>query len=308
MSSKQVRRLFEGFQPDHYVLDLKPNREAMTLEGTVTITGKKTGRPSQRLTLHQNGLNARSAIITKHEKSGQKAIEVDRINGQSSLNELRLHTKEKLFAGYYTITIEFSGKIQESMHGVYVCNYEYQGKKQQLVATQFESHHARECFPCIDEPEAKATFDLTLTTPKGEAVVANTPVKDQVEHGAQLVTTFETTPRMSTYLLAFVYGDMHSKSAKTKNGIQVSTWSTKAQPLTSMDWALDVATRAIEFFEDYYGVPYPLAKCDHVALPDFSSAAMENWGCITYRESCLLIDPTKRVAGHQTMDSGRDYP
>jgi aminopeptidase N len=93
---------------------------------------------------------------------------------------------------------------------------------------------------------------------------------------------------MSTYLLAFVTGNLHKKSAKTKSGVDVNVWATTVQPAESLDFALDVATRSIEYFEDYFGVPYPLPKADHVALPDFSSGAMENWGLITYRERVLL--------------------
>jgi len=117
------------------------------------------------------------------------------------------------------------------------------------------------------------------------------PVVSQKTENNRLVTTFETTPVMSSYLLAWVYGDMLSKTAKTKNDVEVTVWATVAQSDAALDFSLDIAVRALEFFEQYYGVPYPLPKCDHVALPDFSSGAMENWGLITYRESVLLVEP-----------------
>ncbi|MGH7241349.1 MAG: M1 family metallopeptidase, partial [Candidatus Saccharimonadales bacterium] len=104
-------------------------------------------------------------------------------------------------------------------------------------------------------------------------------------------TFFETTPKMSTYLLAFVFGDLHCKSTETARGTKVSVWGTSAQPANSFDFSLDIAKQSIEFFEDYFGVDYPLPKADHVALPDFSSGAMENWGLITYRERALLVYP-----------------
>jgi aminopeptidase N len=215
---------------------------------------------------------------------------------------VRLHAASLLYGGKYTITLEFTGKVQDTMHGVYVCNYELNGKQQQLVASQFESHHAREAFPCIDEPEAKATFDLTLLSPLEESVLSNTPVQSQVQEDGKLKTTFETTPKMSTYLLAFVYGDMQSKETKTKNGVLVRVWSTRAHNIDALDFGLDVARRGIEFFEEYYGVPYPLKNSDHVALPDFSVGAMENWGLITYRETCLLSDPTtSSLSGRQLI-------
>jgi aminopeptidase N len=288
--SKKVKRLFEGFEPKNYKLEINPDRDSMLLTGTVVIEGQKTGRPSQRITFHQKDLTITEATI---QRGGKKpaTITPSRISHHQSFNEVRLHADEMLYPGQYTVTLKFKGKITAGMHGVYPCYYDINGKKQALIATQFESHHAREAFPCIDEPAAKATFDLTITSPKGEAVLGNTPIKEQSEKDDRLVTTFETTPRMSTYLLAFACGDLQSKTTKTKDGVDVSVWATKAHQPESLDFGLDVAKRCIEFFNDYFGVPYPLPKADHIALPDFSSGAMENWGLITYREACLLADP-----------------
>jgi aminopeptidase N len=231
-----------------------------------------------------------AAIIKKDKKQGESNIEVDRINLHRSYDELRLHTKDQLFPGEYVITIEFSGKITEPMHGIYPCNFTLGGQKKQLIATQFESHHAREAFPCIDEPEAKATFDLSLTSPAGETVIANTPIESQKESGGKLITKFETTPIMSSYLLAFAYGELGYKEAQTKNDIAVRVYATP-ENVKLTDFALDAAVRCLEFFEEYYGVPYPLPKLDLIGLPDFSAGAMENWGLITFRESVLYVDP-----------------
>ncbi len=291
--SKTVKRLFRDFQPEHYELSLHPNADTMTFMGTVVITGKKTGRPSQRITLHQKDLTVTSAQLEKLGKD-KKTIEVDRINTHNTYNEVRLHSSEMIFPGQYKLTLEFSGVITDQMHGLYPCYFEHDGQKKKLLATQFESHHAREVFPCIDEPEAKATFDLTLTTKKDEVVLANTPVKKQSRKAEKLVTTFETSPQMSTYLLAFVTGELHAVKAKTKKGQLVQTWGTVAQPLNFMQYANDEAVRVLEFFEEYFDTPFPLPKVDQVALPDFESGAMENWGLITYREIALLADPKNR--------------
>jgi len=288
---KSVTRLFTQFQPEQYDLRLAPDGDTMSFTGSVIIRGRKVGRPSQRITLHQKGLTIDSASVTKHDKKGDTAVSISRINKQKSFDEVRLHSDGMIYPGSYTITLEFSGNIHEVMHGIYPCNYIVNGVKKKLIATQFESHHAREAFPCIDEPEAKATFNLTLVSPAGEAAISNMPAKTEADKVGKRTTTFETTPKMSTYLLAFVFGDMHYKEATTKDGVQVRVWSTKAQNLAAIDFPLDVGVKAVEFFNDYYGVPYPLTKCDHVALPDFSAAAMENWGLITYREAYLLADP-----------------
>jgi len=307
--SKTVTRLYTQFQPDHYDLLLHPDKVAMTFSGRVTIRGKKVGRPSQRLTFHQKDLKCTSATVVKHDKNGDTDVKVERVNTQNSLNEVRVHADTMLYPGEYSVTIEFTAPLTRGMTGIYPCFFNVDGKEQALVATQFESHHAREAFPCIDEPEAKATFDLSVVAPKDEVVLANTPAKSTTAYASQdgghtagqtkagsaaplyQVTTFETTPRMSSYLLAFVVGNIHGKHTKTERGTTVSLWATAAQPSDALDFGLDVAKRAIEFFEGYFGIDYPLPKADHVALPDFSAGAMENWGLITYRERVLLAYP-----------------
>lgn len=288
--SKKVKRLFEGFQPSQYQISLNPSRNDMRLSGTVTVRGKKVGRPSQRLTFHQNGLKITRATVVKHDKKGDTDVALSRISHQNTLEEVRLHADHLLHAGEYTITMEFTGNITKPMDGVYPCFFTQDGQDKQLIATQFESHFARQAFPCIDEPEAKATFDLTLTSPAGETVLANTPVKTQETEGDSLITTFETTPVMSTYLLAFVYGEMEHLEQTTKNGTLVRTFATRDN-IGHTQFALETAVRCLEFFEDYFAIPFPLPKCDFVALPDFAAGAMENWGLITFREHALFVDP-----------------
>lgn len=288
----KVRRLFEQFQPEHYSLTLELDDAAMTFKGSVTITGKKTGRPSQRLTFHQKELLVTKAEVTKHDKKGDQPVAVSRINNQDSFDEVRLHSDTMLYPGDYTVTLEFTGVITRPMNGIYPCFFEHDGQQKKLIATQFESHYAREAFPCIDEPEAKATFDLTLITSEAnsKAVLANTPAASSTTADGRVTTVFEQTPRMSTYLLAFAFGDLDYLEAKTKTGTTVRTYATPAN-VQYTDFALGVAVKCLEFYNDYFNIDYPLAKCDFIALPDFSSGAMENWGCITFREQALLVDP-----------------
>lgn len=292
MGLKNVRRLLDSFAPESYTLFLDPDRDSLKLTGVVTIKGRKTGRPSQRIAFHQHGLTITKATIVKHDKKGDQTMEVTRINHQRSMDEVRLHTGTMVYPGAYTVELHFKGLISDDIHGVYPCRYEIDGVHKMLLATDLESHHAREVFPCIDEPAAKATFDLTLASPLHETAISNTPSKYQEEKDGKLHTTFETTPRMSTYLFCFVYGDMQYAETKTKDGVQVRVWATKAHTPAALEFSLDVAKRSIEFFNEYYGVPYPLAKCDLAALPDFSAAAMENWGLITFREPFLVAEPS----------------
>ena len=274
----KVPRLLDTFTPNHYDLTLDLTRaEEKEFSGTVIISGESTG---ESISLHSKGLTIQSATIDNHP--------ADVSFGE--FDELRL-SQPNLENGNRTIRIDFSGNITDAMHGLYPCYFTHNGVKKQLFATQFESHHAREVFPCVDEPAAKAEYDLTLITRSGITVLGNMPVKSEEENDDFLTTTFEKTPRMSSYLLAFVIGELHKKSAHTKSGVEVNVWATPAQNENTLDFALDIATRSIDFYDEYFGVKYPLPKSDHVALPDFSSGAMENWGLITYRESCLLADP-----------------
>lgn len=273
-----VSRLIDHFQPNHYNLSLTLERAERTFGGIVTIEG-----------LAKEG----SSVISLHSKD--LFIELIHLDGKETTwqigenDELHIDRPDSTEATH-TLVISFHGTITDAMHGLYPCYYEHDGVKKELLATQFESHHAREVFPCIDEPEAKATFDVTLTTEKDITVLGNMPIHRQAVEDDLLVTTFDRTPRMSTYLLAWVTGTLHRKSAHTKDGVEVNIWATPAQPSDSLDFALDIAVRSIEFYDDYFGVAYPLPKSDHVALPDFSSGAMENWGLITYREVALLAD------------------
>ena len=274
-----VSRLTKIFAPEHYDLSVTLDRPGRSFSGTVTIQGLLSDDASflplhaKDLEIHSATLDGKEASFTAHDN-----------------DELHI-THPDLAGGKHILVVSFSGTITNDMNGIYPCYYEIDGQKQELLATQFESHYARQAFPCVDEPEAKATFTVTLQTEQEVSVLGNMPVHSQKVEGEHLVTQFETTPRMSSYLVAWVVGTLHKKTAVTKSGVEVSVWATPAHAASHLDFALDIATRTIDFFEEYFGVPYPLPKSDHVALPDFSAGAMENWGLITYREIVLLADP-----------------
>ncbi len=274
-----VQRLFSYFEPKHYTLILDIHRVERTFSGTVVIDGHKSG--GYEIMLHAKDLNIAYVMVD------DTVVEFVQTGDELTITP-------DFPAGDYRVTVHFSGHITDPMHGLYPCYFEADGVKKELLATQFESHHAREVFPCVDEPEAKATFDLALITEPGVEVLSNMPKLEgsEVKEEGRQVTKFQTTPRMSSYLLAFVIGELQKKTATSKHGVEVNVWSTKAQTLSSLDFALDIATRAVDFYDDYFGTAYPLPKADHVAVPDFSVGAMENWGLITYRESALLAEQT----------------
>lgn len=278
----KVPRLYNTFHPTTYDLHLDLDRINRKFSGTVTISGDKVS--ADPLTLHAKDLNISSVTLPDGTKVETENSDYD-----------QLVLLAELPAGTISFSISFDGAVTDGMHGLYPCYFDIDGEKHELLATQFESHHAREVFPCIDEPEAKATFNLTLVTETGVEVLSNMPIKSQAVD-TKLTTTFDSTPRMSTYLLAFVVGDLQKQTATTESGVEVNIWATRAQAAESLIFPLEVAVGTIEFFDDYFGTAYPLPKVDHVALPDFSSGAMENWGLITYREIALLVDNTSSVS------------
>lgn len=269
-----VKRLIETFVPENYKIFLDIDRKSKTFKGQVAIKGEAK---AETIYFHQKDLN-----ITKVSAFSVEAdFTVDNAN-----EELTVKVGQK---GQVTVSFEYEGKITDNMMGIYPSYYEVNGEKKMLIGTQFESHFARQAFPSIDEPEAKATFDLSVKFDEepGDIIISNMPELLNIEG----IHVFERTVRMSSYLLAFVFGDMQYKKGRTKSGVEVGTFSTKAHSEEVLDFPLDIAIRSIEFYEDYYKTPYPLPHSWHVALPDFSAGAMENWGCITYREVCMLVDP-----------------
>lgn len=270
----ETKHYYEKFQPNHYDLYLDINRETKQIKGQTTITG--TAKTSD-ISLHQKYLKIASVKVNeqKVDFTVDKVAEAIHFSvGQTGLTK---------------IVVDYTAPLTDTMMGIYPSYYEVNGQKKQIIGTQFETTAARQAFPSVDEPEAKATFNLAIKFDEkpGETIIANMPenhVKDGVHY-------FDETKRMATYLIAFAFGDLQSKQATTKSGVKIGVFATKAHQANELDFALDIAKRAIEFYEDFYQTPYPLPHSWQLALPDFSAGAMENWGLVTYREAYLLMDP-----------------
>ena len=283
-----VARFIESFIPENYNLFLDVNRSEKTFTGNVAITGEAF---DNHISLHQKDLTINSVLLDNESLNFQ----------MDDANEaFHIELPE---TGVLTIFIEFSGRITDNMTGIYPSYYTYNGEKKEIISTQFESHFAREAFPSVDEPEAKATFDLSLKfdAEEGDTALSNMPEINSHLREETGVWTFETTPRMSTYLLAFGFGALQGKTAKTQNGTEVGVFATVAQAENSVDFALDIAVRVIDFYEDYFQVKYPIPLSYHLALPDFSAGAMENWGLVTYREVYLLVDENSSAESRQQV-------
>ena len=289
-----MERLFDYFKPENYELELRINKYTEEVQGHVVITGEKTG---ETIKLHSKNLKIINVTVNGLRKNISEYNDILEILDVDN--------------GAVKIDIKYSFRLTHNMEGVYLSTYEFEGKEERIVSTQFESHYAREGFPCVDEPEAKATFDLKIIdTDETDTILSNMPQKSErvleytsvdpdasPEGGVNLSKTvkrkiveFETTPRMSTYLLAFVIGHFNKTTTTNKHGVEVSTYAALNQSTTLLDFPNQIAADALDFYDDLFGLAYPLPKMDQVAIPDFEAGAMENWGLVTYREACLLAD------------------
>lgn len=277
-----MERLIKYFVPEKYVLDLNIDKNKKTIGGIVKVIGEVLNKVVK---FHAVGLKI-SDVTVNGEKARFKMSD-----GVLSVSNLKLGEAE--------IEIHYTGKLNENMQGAYLSTYEYEGKTETIVVTQFESHYAREAFPCIDEPEAKAVFELSIALPEKneDLVLANTPILKK--DGEKII--FEPTPRMSTYLLAFVIGRFHGKTVMNEHGVEITTYAALNQDINSVDFANEIAARSLEFYDDNFGVSYPLKKLDQVALPDFEAGAMENWGLVTYRESMLLVTDSATLSTRKSV-------
>ncbi|QZN93003.1 M1 family metallopeptidase [Limosilactobacillus panis] len=268
------KRLLSMFQPDHYDLYLNINREKKLITGTTTIAGH-ANQPVIKINqkfLHINDVTVDRKPVPFTVKDDEEAVEIT-----------------LPAAGDVKLSIDYTAPLTDTMMGIYPSYYKVNGEQKQIIGTQFETTAARQAFPCVDEPAAKATFSLAIKFDEhpGETIIANMPenhVKDDVHY-------FDQTVKMSTYLVAFAFGELQSKMTETKSGVKVGVFATKAHQAKELDFALGIAKKAIEFYEDFYHTPYPLPHSWQLALPDFSAGAMENWGLVTYREAYLLLNP-----------------
>lgn len=282
----KISRLLDNFAPSNYEISLDLSASSkLNFSGNIIISGISKNK-SRRIILHAKNLKIHKVTVNNTEVQ-QYETKSDQLYINYPVNE---NTK-------LAIAIKYTGIISKSMHGLYCSTYNYKNNTHLIYATQFESHHAREAFPCIDEPAAKAKFELQIISHSNKTVLSNMPIISQTEFESKQITQFDTSPIMSTYLLAFVVGDLNKITTKTKTGVEVSAYSSLSHPSSSLKFALETAKQSLEFYEKYFNIPYPLPKLDNIALPDFSSGAMENWGLVTYRESLLLADKATTIDG-----------
>ncbi len=191
----------------------------------------------------------------------------------------------ELPAGPVTLEIAYTGILNDKLRGFYLSKT----KTRNYGVTQFEATDARRAFPSFDEPALKATFDVSLTVDAGDTALSNTKlVSDTPGPTGKHVLKFAPTPKMSTYLVAWLVGDFQCSEGKA-DGVPIRVCATPDK-LKLTKFALESAKWDLKYYDTYFGIKYPMEKLDLIAIPDFEAGAMENFGCITFRETELLVD------------------
>ncbi|EER05228.1 Puromycin-sensitive aminopeptidase, putative [Perkinsus marinus ATCC 50983] len=281
-----------------YDVHLKPSFDTFRFQGESKIFLAVT-KPTKAIKLHAKELSIDPNVI--YTPYGGSSITASSVSVSKAATECTFEFSEELQPGEGELTVEYVGTLNDQMAGFYRSGYVDQfGKKQYMLSTQMEAIDARRAFPCIDEPERKAVFKITITTEANLQVISNMPessrtifLSDQRDKSVAYQTvSFMPSPKMSSYLVAFCVGEFEFVQGTTKNGTLVRVLCTPGKQ-AQCSFALDVGIRCLQWYEDFFGIHYPLPKLDMIAVPDFAMGAMENWGLVTYREIDLLCDADK---------------
>ena len=272
--------------PSAYRIELAPDLDAFTFGGRVEID-VDVPEATDTLVLNSIELTIHEAAVTV---DGERRMATTALDDDTE--RLTLTFDLPVPAGPATLDIAFDGILNDQLHGFYRSTYtDDDGAEHTIATTQFQSTDARRCFPCWDEPAYKATFETTLIVDADHLAVSNTnPTSESIDPDGRRRITFAPTMVMSTYLVAFVVGPLEATDPVDADGVPIRIIHRPGQGHLT-PFALDVAVHALRWLSDYYAIPYPSDKVDLIAIPDFAFGAMENLGCVTFREVLLLIDP-----------------
>src|SRR5271166_677147 len=285
-SAAVAQRLPGGANPDHYALTVTMNFTNNTYDGDETID-LTLSNPSNTITLNAVEIDFHAVTVTAAGQTQTAKVSSD------EKNEMATFTVDKqLPAGRAKVHIKFTGHLNDKLRGFYLSTYK--GRKYEV--SQMESTDARVAFPCFDEPGYKATFDLTAIVDKGDTAISNGEiVSDTPGPGDKHTIKFSTSPKMSSYLVALTVGDWKCVSDQT-DGVKVSVCTVPGKENLTQ-FPLEASKYILHYYNNYYGIKYPLPKLDNIAVPDFQAGAMENWGAIIYRETALLVDEKTASVG-----------
>jgi aminopeptidase N/puromycin-sensitive aminopeptidase len=282
-----AQRLPDTVRPEHYTLTLTPDLKAATFSGVESID-VTLAEPVGAITLNAAEVAFQSVSVTANGKQQTASITLDKSKEQATFA-----FPEKLPAGTATLAIVYTGILNNELRGFYLSKT----ARRNYAVTQFEPTDARRAFPSFDEPALKASYDVSLVVDSADTAIYNGPIEtDTPGPGASKHTLkFSTTPKMSTYLVAFLVGDFQCTAGES-DGVAIRVCATPDK-VALTPYGVDVAKWVLHYYDNYFGIHYPLKKLDLIALPDFEAGAMENFGAITYRETLLLIDPKTASVG-----------
>jgi aminopeptidase N len=275
--------------PTEYAIRIVPNLDNFAFAGSETV------KLNVRSPVHQLVLNGVELKIEAASVDGQElpapAIKTD--NGKELLT---LTLPSELAAGDHTLALRFTGKINQQGQGLFYMRYQEEGRgaRKVMLGTQFEATDARRFFPCWDEPAFRARFQLTAVVPENWLAVSNMPIESEKKIAGGKEVRFAPTPPMSSYLNVFVAGELDFIESRV-GPTQIRVIATKGKAELGR-YALEASAEILKYYNEYFGVPYPLPKLDQIAIPGGFGGAMENWGGITYYESRLLFDPKNSSA------------
>ncbi len=272
-------------KPIHYNIHLEPDLVNFVFSGLTEIE-LDLENPTEEIVL-----NGKDLTIEKCEVNQENEFKDCQFKFKKKKEEITITLPEQM-SGIVKFKLHYTGNLNDNLTGFYRSKYEYQGETKHLATTQFEERDARAAFPCFDHPSKKATFDIEYIIEEELMAISNTEIIEEksLGNGKKLVK-FARTPKMCTYLLYFGVGPFEIiEDTSKKPTIRAIT------PLGKIEYAklaLEVGRKSITYGEEYTGVPYPIEKCDYIAIPDFAYGAMENYGAITFRENAMLYYPGK---------------
>ncbi|HEX9123913.1 MAG TPA: M1 family metallopeptidase, partial [Actinomycetota bacterium] len=290
MSTNDVEyRLPRTVTPSRYELTLEPDLDAGTFAGFEDAT-VRVHDPVGEVVLNALELQIDAGWLAD---GGGRRIDVREVHLDEEAERARLVMAEPVHPGTWTLHLEFRGELNDKLHGFYRSVYTDDAGTHVIGTTHFEATDARRAFPCWDEPDLKAVFGIALVVQDGLAALSNGPeIAREPAGDGKVRVRFADTMTMSTYLVAFVVGRLELTDPVDVDGVPLRIAHVPGKGHLT-DFALEIGAFSLRFFADYYGIPYPDAKVDFIALPDFGAGAMENLGCITYREALLLVDPAQ---------------
>ena len=272
----------QKFTPVNYKIRIEPDLVNFTFAGSAQILLNAL-QPVKEIPMNLLDIAVWSCKVLEKNTFVACPFFVD-----SQKEELRIFLPEAM-TGNITVRIDYQGHINDQMAGFYRSSFIRGSKQMYIAVTQFQESDARRAFPCMDHPAKKATFDIEMDVEENLVAISNSPIQSETKLGnGKKRMTFERTPKMSTYLVFFGVGEFESVQSQNDPRVRVVTLPSKKK---YAPFALEFGGKALEFSEAYYGISYPLAKLDLIAIPDFAFGAMENWGAVTFRENLLLYYP-----------------